>query len=171
MRSDGGIPPLNRWKQRDAVGAGSLSAEDWPEFRGEGRLWVWHETGLLQEFPADGLKARWRVPINAGYSGPSVADGRVFVTDFETTQGMRGTERALALDETTGRVLWTQEWDTDYSGISWEVGPGATPTVDGDRVYTLGRTGVLSALSVDTGELLWRKDYAAVRGGPNEVGV
>ena len=33
--------------------------------------------------------------------------------------------------------------------------------VDGDRVYTLGRTGVLSAISVDTGMLLWRKDYAA----------
>ena len=143
------------------AGGGGLSAEDWPEFRGEGRLGVWHETGLLKTFPADGLKARWRVPIHAGYSGPSVADGRVFVTDFETTQGMRGTERALALDETTGRVLWTQEWDADYSGISWEIGPGATPTVDGDRVYTLGRTGVLSAISVDTGTLLWRKDYAA----------
>ena len=143
------------------AGGGGLSAEDWPEFRGEGRLGVWHETGLLDEFPADGLKARWRVPIHAGYSGPSVADGRVFVTDFEMTQGMRGTERALALDETTGRVLWTQEWDADYGGISWEIGPGATPTVDGDRVYTLGRTGVLSAISVDTGTLLWRKDYAA----------
>ena len=142
-------------------GGGGLNAEDWPEFRGEGRLGVWHETGLLEEFPADGLKARWRVPIHAGYSGPSVADGRVFVTDFEMTQGMRGTERALALDETTGRVLWTQEWDADYGGISWEIGPGATPTVDGDRVYTLGRTGVLSAISVDTGTLLWRKDYAA----------
>ncbi len=143
------------------VGAAGLSADDWPEFRGEGRLGVWHETGLLEKFPADGLKTRWRAPINAGYSGPAVADGRVFATDFKTTQGMQGTERALALDETTGRVLWTQEWDADYRGISWEIGPGATPTVDGDRVYTLGRTGVLSAISVDTGALLWRKDYTA----------
>ncbi len=73
---------------------------------------------------------------------------------------MRGTERALALDEVTGRILWTREWEADYAGIQWETGPGATPTVDGDRVYTLGRTGVLSAFDVETGALLWRKDYA-----------
>lgn len=138
-----------------------LRAEDWPEFRGAGRLGVWNETGIVDTFPADGLKVRWRVPIKAGYAGPSVADGRVFVTDWEPTQGMKGIERAVALDEATGRVLWTTEWDADYAGIQWEVGPGATPTVDDDRVYTLGRTGVLSALSVDTGDILWRKDYSA----------
>ena len=76
-----------------------LRADDWPEFRGKGRLGVWHETGLLEEFPADGLEALWRTPIKAGFAGPAVADGRVFVTDFEATHGMRGTERALALDE------------------------------------------------------------------------
>ena len=135
-------------------------AEDWPEFRGAGRLGVWHETGVLERFPDAGLKVRWRVPIRAGYSGPAVADGRVFVTDFEMTNGMRGTERALALDEVSGEELWVQEWPADYAGIQWEVGPSATPTVDGDLVYVLGRTGVLSALKVDTGELLWRKSYS-----------
>ena len=141
-------------------GAGiEIRAEDWPEFRGKGRLGVWNETGLLESFPEDGLRVRWRVPIKAGYSGPAVVDGRVFVTDFEATEGMRGTERALALDEETGAVLWTQEWEADYAGIQWETGPGATPTVDGDRVYVLGRTGVLSALNVETGRVLWRKSY------------
>ena len=142
-----------------AGGAATLGADDWPEFRGEGRLGEWRETGLLESFPAQGLEARWRMPIKAGFSGPSVADGRVFASDWEPTDGMRGTERALAFDEATGAVLWTREWEADYAGIQWEVGPGATPTVDGDRVYVLGRTGVLSALRVDTGELLWRKHY------------
>jgi outer membrane protein assembly factor BamB len=141
------------------VGVVGLHADDWPEFRGDGRHGIWQETGVLEEFPADGLKVRWSVPVKAGYSGPAVADGRVFVTDWEPTQGMRGTERALALDEASGEVLWTVEWDADYAGIQWEVGPGATPTVDEDRVYVLGRTGVLSALRVDSGELLWRRDY------------
>ena len=90
------------------VGSTQTRADDWPEFRGKGRLGVWHETGLLEEFPAEGLKVRWRTPIKAGFAGPAVADGRVFVTDFEATHGMRGTERALALDEATGRILWTQ---------------------------------------------------------------
>ena len=137
----------------------SVQADDWPEFRGKGRLGVWNETGLLESFPESGLKVRWRRPIRAGYSGPAVVNGRVFVTDFEPTQGMRGTERALALDEMTGETLWVQEWEADYAGIQWEVGPGATPTVEEDRVYVLGRTGILSALSVEDGTVLWRKSY------------
>ena len=141
-----------------AQGSG-LRADDWPEFRGEGRLGVWREAGILDTFPADGLKVRWRTPVKSGYAGPSVVDGRVFVTDFEATRGMRGTERALALDAETGAVLWTQNWEADYAGIQWEVGPGATPTVDDDRVYVLGRAGTLSALAVETGEVLWRKHY------------
>ena len=140
--------------------AGIAAAEDWPEFRGAGRRGVWLETGIVDTFPAEGLKARWRMPVKRGYAGPAVADGRVFVTDYEPTQGMRGTERSLALDETTGEVLWVREWDADYAGIQWEIGPGATPTVDGDRVYVLGRTGVLSAFDTATGELLWRKSYS-----------
>ena len=140
--------------------AGTAAAEDWPEFRGAGRRGVWLESGILETFPAEGLKARWRTPVKRGYAGPAVADGRVFVTDYEPTDGMRGTERALALDEATGEVLWVQEWAADYAGIQWEIGPGATPTVDGDRVYVLGRDGVLSAFKTDTGEVLWRKSYS-----------
>ena len=142
------------------AGAGIAAAEDWPEFRGAGRRGVWLESGIVETFPEEGLKVLWRTPVKRGYAGPAVADGRVFVTDYEPTDGMRGTERALALDEATGEVLWVQEWDADYAGIQWEIGPGATPTVDGDRVYVLGRDGVLSAFRTDTGEILWRKSYS-----------
>ncbi|SVD66675.1 uncharacterized protein METZ01_LOCUS419529, partial [marine metagenome] len=61
----------------------TASADDWPEFRGKGRLGVWRETGLLETFPSTGLKIRWRTPVKAGYAGPAIADGRVFVTDWE----------------------------------------------------------------------------------------
>jgi outer membrane protein assembly factor BamB len=147
------------------VAGASLHAEDWPEFRGKERLGVSRETGILDKFPADGLKVRWRTPIKSGYAGPSVAAGRVFVTDFSQTAGKRGIERAVALDEQTGQVLWTQEWPADYSGVSWAYGPRATPTVDGDRVYVAGGGADLVALDVRTGRVLWRKnllkDYGA----------
>ncbi|MEX2262270.1 MAG: PQQ-binding-like beta-propeller repeat protein [Bryobacteraceae bacterium] len=133
--------------------------EDWPEWRGKGRTGVWNETGILETFPKDGLKVRWRTPLRGGYAGPSVADGRVFVTDFTPTQTNKGTERALCLDEKTGKVLWTREWETDYTGLNYNVGPRATPTVDGDRVYTLGAMGALHCLNARTGEVLWKKDY------------
>ncbi len=144
-----------------AAAFASPSAEDWPEIAGRGRLGVWNETGILDTFPEHGLKVRWRTPIRAGYSGPAVADGRVFVLDWVETQRPRGTERAMALDEKTGKILWTQEWTADYRGISWPVGPRATPTVDGGRVYVLGADGKLFCLRAATGEILWKKDFAA----------
>jgi outer membrane protein assembly factor BamB/glyoxylase-like metal-dependent hydrolase (beta-lactamase superfamily II) len=134
-------------------------AEDWPEFRGLGRAGVWHETGILEQFPAGGLTVRWRTPVRAGYSSPVVSDGRVFLTDFTRTSGYRGPERALALDERTGEVLWAYEWPSDYGGFMWPNGPRATPTVDGNRVYVLGARGVLLCLDVQDGSLLWQRDY------------
>ena len=44
---------------------------------------VWTEDGIIDRFPADGLKVTWRMPIKGGFSGPAVVDGRVFITDFE----------------------------------------------------------------------------------------
>ena len=141
------------------IAAPGAQAEDWPEFRGKGRLGVWHETGILERFPDDGLSVVWRTPINRGYSGPAVADGRVFVSDFARTSGLAGIERAVCLDERTGEILWTHEWAANYAGISWDEGPRATPTVDGDRVYVQGAAGTLMALDVETGEPLWSRHY------------
>ena len=141
------------------VGATAMHADDWPEFRGQGRLGVWHETGILDTFPEDGLEVRWRTPLQHGFAGPAVANGRVFVTDFERTQGLVGTERILCLDEATGEILWTESWEANYAGISWDEGPRATPTVDCDQVYAVGASGILTALCVETGEVLWRTDF------------
>jgi outer membrane protein assembly factor BamB len=142
-----------------AVATAGLSAEDWPEWRGKGRLGVWTETGIVEKLPAT-LPVKWRVPVQGGYTGPSVANGRVFVTDARRVEGSRRVvERALALDENTGNILWTREWDTDYAGLSFDSGPVATPTVDGNRVYVLGRMGNLLALDVADGRVLWQKDY------------
>ena len=101
----------------------SLRADDWPEWRGKGRGGVWNEAGIVEKFPGSGLKIAWRTPIRGGYSGPSVADGRVFVTDFLPTEKKAGIERALCLDEKTGKILWSTEWQADYAGISYETGP------------------------------------------------
>jgi outer membrane protein assembly factor BamB len=138
-----------------------LHGEDWPEIRGKGRLGVWTETGILEKFPEGGLKVLWRTPLKNGYAGPSVANGRVFVMDFEENGRLRGTERALALDEKTGKILWTQGWPVEYRGMSYPNGPRATPTVDGDRVYFAGADGKLFCLSAETGAIVWKKDYVA----------
>jgi outer membrane protein assembly factor BamB len=144
------------------VAAGArVAAEDWPEWRGTGRLGVWTETGLLEKFPDGGLRVAWRTPIHGGYAGPAVAGGRVFVTDARRVSGSRMIERAIALDEGDGRVLWAREWEANYSGLEtiFAVGPRATPTVDGNRVYVVGTMGNLLALDVRDGRVLWQKNF------------
>jgi len=140
-----------------------LRAQDWPEWRGKGRLGVWNETGIVEKFPPGGPPVSWRTPVNSGYAGPAVANGRVFVTDSRRIKANQAIERAIALDENTGKVLWTKEWQADYSGMQlvYAIGPRATPTVDGDRVYVLGASGNLMALDVKTGNVIWQKDYLA----------
>jgi outer membrane protein assembly factor BamB len=153
-------------------------ADDWPEWRGKGRRGEYKESGILETFPPGGLKVKWRTPIHAGYTGPAVAGGRVFVTDFRMVMpgegppappemnmrratGLIGVERALAVEEATGKILWTREWDADYTGImqSYAIGPRSTPTVDGDRVYVQTTMGRLLCLNAATGTVLWQKDY------------
>ena len=141
---------------------------DWPQWRGVERLAEWSETGIVDKLPDD-LLVRWRMPIRSGYSGPAVADGRVFVTDWgedSESRTLDGTERAIALDEHTGAVLWTHEWTTSYRmlQVSYAVGPRATPTVDENRVYVVGATGRLFCFEVETGKVIWEKDYVAEYG-------
>lgn len=145
-----------------SLGVG-LSAEDWHQWRGIDRLGVWTETGIVETLP-DQLTVTWRVPVNTGYAGPAVAAGRVFVSDWAEdpeSRTLEGTERVIALDEQTGAVLWTRDWPTSYRmlQVSYANGPRATPTVDGDRVYVVGATGVMVCLDTATGEVIWRKDF------------
>lgn len=149
---------------------GASRAEDWPQWLGPQRDGVWRETGLLQSFPKSGLTVRWRVPINGGYAGPTVAAGRVYVTDYTRKPEVErprdpfkhitqpGTERVLCIDQPTGKVLWTYAYDVAYS-MSYSAGPRTAPAfdhaADGDRVYTLGGEGDLVCLDAGTGKLIW----------------
>ena len=135
--------------------ATAAAAEDWPEWRGRGRQGIWRETGILDRFPESGLKAIWRTPVHGGYTGPSVSHGRVFLTDYKD-----GIERALALDEDSGGILWTVEWPASYGRLHYSIGPRATPTVDADRVYVLGALGEMRCLRVTDGSVIWRRDFA-----------
>ena len=56
-------------------------AEDWPQWLGPERDAIWRETGIIDKFPAKGTTLRWKSSLGGGYSGPSVAKGKVYVMD------------------------------------------------------------------------------------------
>ena len=144
----------------------SAWGDDWPQWMGPQRDNIWREDRILKEFPSGGPEVVWRSPVAGGYAGPSVADGRVFVTDYvkgdqeegETkTKGVTGVERVLCLDQANGQLIWKHEYPVRYT-MSYPAGPRCTPIVDGGLVYTLGGEGNLFCFRVKDGEIVWSKD-------------
>jgi outer membrane protein assembly factor BamB len=133
--------------------------EDWPQWRGPNRDGVWSEDKVLDQFPAAGLPIRWRVEVGPGYTGPTVAAGRVFVMDRRTTPIQ--VERVLCLDAATGKSLWRHEYPCDYQKVQYTAGPRACVTVDRDRAYSLGTMGHLFCLKTSDGRVVWQKDLQA----------
>lgn len=144
-----------------------VAADDWPQWMGPQRDNVWRENNIISQFPEGGPKKLWSTPIAGGYAGPAVAGGRVFVTDYVTKDNVKvdnfqrqeftGNERVHCLDEATGKVLWTHEYPVKYT-VSYPAGPRCTPTVEDDRVYTLGAEGHLFCFDAASGKVVWSKD-------------
>ena len=130
-------------------------ADDWPQWRGPSRDDVWHETGLVEKFDSPQLAIRWRAEVSSGYSGPTVSDGRVFVTDRITEPEQ--SERVLCFDQQTGKKLWQHQYACQYK-IGYPAGPRAAVSIDSGRAYSLGAMGHLFCLSADKGAVVWQKD-------------
>src|SRR5712671_2015063 len=135
-------------------------ATDWPQFRGPNRDGNWDETGILESFPAKGVKIRWRHPVGGGFSSPVVAQGRVFVSDVELIKPSPR-ERVHCFEEKTGKVLWVFGYKENY--LEWTfvpergAGPTATPIVEQERIYVVGAYGHVHCLDVKKGAVIWEK--------------
>jgi outer membrane protein assembly factor BamB len=150
------------------LGAGPAPADDWPQWLGVNRDSVWREDGIVDRFPEGGLRTKWRVPISGGFAGPAVAQGRVYVMDYQTDgdqtpdpnqrTALTGSERVLCLSADSGELIWKHEYDCAYH-ISYATGPRATPTVHDNLVYTLGAEGDLHCLDAATGKVIWHRDF------------
>lgn len=146
-----------------------LHATDWPQWLGPQRDGIWREKGLLEKFPEKGLNIRWRTPLGKGYAGPAVAEGKVYVMDWNrakdkdgnniapTKEGILGSERLICLDEKTGKPVWEYAYDARYK-LSYPNGPRVTPVIEKDRVYGLGAMGHLFCLDAKTGKPIWKKE-------------
>lgn len=155
--------------------AGPCRADDWPQWMGPRRDGVWRESGITNQL-GGAPKYLWRASIGAGYAGPAVANGKVFVADRVLAAGAKvpsnsfartevpGQERLLCLNESDGSIVWTHAYDCPYR-LSYANGPRCTPVVADGKVYSLGAMGDLFCLDAATGKVVWRhnlvKDYKA----------
>lgn len=133
------------------------SADDWPEWRGPNRDGVWRETGIVESFAE--LSPVWSAAVADGYTGPTVADGRVYVADRLTRP--KQVERIHCFDERTGKPLWTHVYDCAYRNVSYTAGPRAAVQVRNGVAYSLGTMGHLHAFDAKTGRVIWARDLNA----------
>jgi len=132
------------------VGAPTIVAKDWANFRGPNQNNSIAGDGALG---ADGfgLQVEWAHPLGPGYSGIAVVGDRV-ITLFSDGES----DVLVALNRETGSELWRYTIASTYKGHDGSTdGPITTPAVDDGVVYALGPKGQLFAVKLSDGSEIW----------------
>ena len=146
-----------------ALSATAVAAADWPWLYGPRRDHTSDQKGLLRTWPQEGPKVLWTVPMGAGFGGPAVSGGNVYLLDRDEKVG----DTLRVLDLASGKELWTFAYDA--AGSFMFAGSRTMPTVDGEHVYTVGPMGDLHAISTKTRKPAWRKNIWKDFGGGAEL--
>lgn len=141
-------------------------ADDWPQFLGPTRDGISSETGLIDSFPESGPKQLWRVPGGVGMSGIAIVDATACTLVQKEDQ-----QFVIALNADSGEQLWQTPIASAYMNPMGD-GPRATPSIAEGRVFAYSGEGILVALDLKSGKILWQKhpvkDFS---GKPAEYGM
>jgi outer membrane protein assembly factor BamB len=128
--------------------AGIIRAQKANEWRPEDRTGVSAETGLLKSWPATGPALIWsNLELAKGYSSPSFGSSTIYIT------GNKENDDILFALDMNGKILWQT-----VIGRAWKQSnpeSRATPTIDGNKVYTCSGYGDLACVDGATGKIIW----------------
>jgi outer membrane protein assembly factor BamB len=147
-----------------AVGLGSAAvrAGDWGQWLGADRNGISAETGWDAKAP----QQLWKIAVGEGYSTVSVVGDKVY-----TMGNINGQDIVWCLEAKTGKAVWKHTYPC---GKVDHPGTRCTPTVDGDKVYTLSHEGDLYCLATADGKPVWHvnvmKEWGGKKGGWNLSG-
>jgi outer membrane protein assembly factor BamB len=150
------------WTIRAALllGVGSLSASalagDWLQWGGPSRDFRCQAEKLAEKWPDAGPPKAWEQDLGDGYSAVLAQGDTIYaMTRQESKEVLR------ALNAETGEPRWESTYEAPIpAGMdeSFGIGPRGTPTIDGDRIFTIGIGAILSCFDKQTGELVWQTD-------------
>lgn len=135
-----------------APGQEKVSA-DWFGWRGPQRTGIAQEPGWSPSWSA-APRILWKASVGTGFSSLAATKDQVY-----TMGNQDDVDSVVCLDAETGKILWKHSYPCPLTPLSYEGGPSATPTVDGDQVYTLSKSGHLFCLDRQTGRVLWSKRF------------
>ena len=135
----------------------SQIAENW---RGPDRTGIYHESGLLQEWPAGGPRMLWTYEqLGEGFTSPVMSDGEIYITGMEEETGYL---YVLSMDGSLERKF-------PYGGEYYRSYPGSrsTPAVVDGLAYIVSGHGILACMDINTGDLIWSKELFSDFDGSN----
>jgi outer membrane protein assembly factor BamB len=98
--------------------------------------------------------------LDKSYSGPIIVGQTIVVTESKNSK----TERVIALDRSTGKSIWTTEWEGAMTVPFFAASNGSwirsTPMTDGSKIYIGGMRDFFVCLNAQNGEKVFEVDFA-----------
>ncbi|MHC4204262.1 MAG: PQQ-binding-like beta-propeller repeat protein [Planctomycetota bacterium] len=135
-----------------AIVCSTAQAADWPNYRGPNYDGTSTETGWSSSWPEEGPKVLWKYSLGTGFASMAVSNGKVYAMGNNDDKDF-----LYCLDAATGTEIWKKSYPCPLYAKMHEGGPCATPTVQGDAVYTLSKDGDAIRFKAATGEVVWHK--------------
>jgi len=129
----------------------TASGDDWPNWRGPN--WDGTTSEKVGNVDLANANVLWRATVGKGWSSVAVAAERAY-----TMGNSKNQDTVFCFNATTGKVVWQKSYDCKAGNYA---GPRSTPTVAGDRVYTLSRAGHLNCYDAANGDVKWSTKIAA----------
>jgi outer membrane protein assembly factor BamB len=129
------------------------TAADWPEFRGPVRDGAVRGVTIRTDWNEKPPRLLWKRRVGPAWSSITVVGNRLFTQEQRDQQ-----EAVVAFDADTGNEVWVHEDQGRFEEAMGGVGPRATPTFAGGKLFALGAKGLLNALDAATGRRLWSCD-------------
>lgn len=127
---------------------------EWPNFRGGNRDNIRADgPPLLEAWPTEGPPLLWEIELGEGYAGPAIANGCVYVLDYDEEK-QADALRCFSFDD--GREIWRRCYEVKVKrnhGMSRTV-----PAVTEKFVLTIGPKCQVMCCDALSGEFLWGID-------------
>ena len=124
---------------------------DYPQFLGPSRNASLPDL-VLSDWSSRPPREVWRRPVGPGWSSFAI------VGTHAITQEQRGDQECVvSYDLLTGKERWVSMDTARFESTVAGVGPRATPTIHGGRVFSYGALGHLNCLDLETGRKIWSR--------------